>query len=51
MNKYKIVLYKTYAYYGAPPIFKTVIVEAYDKQHAQLLVDKQDYLIMLIEKL
>ncbi len=50
MNKYKII-YKTYAYYGAPAVLKTVIVEAYDKQHAELLVDKQDYLIILIEKI
>lgn len=51
MKLYK-VHYKTYKTIGGKVVYSGIVkqvVEAYDREHARLLVDKQDYLITKIE--
>jgi hypothetical protein len=50
MKMYKVV-YKTFDYWGGPVKLVTRIIEAYDPQHVQQLIQKNDDLIMLIEEI
>jgi hypothetical protein len=50
MKLYKVV-FKTFDYWGGPVKLVTRIVEAYDSDHVKMLIQKQDYLIMLIEEI
>ena len=47
--KYKAT-FKTWLRPGSPLIIQTRIVEAYDEDHVKILIQKQDYLIIKIEK-
>jgi hypothetical protein len=50
MKLYKVV-FKTFDYWGGPVKLVTRIVEAYDPDHVKMLIQKQDYLILLIEEI
>ena len=50
MKMYKVV-FKTFDYLGGPVKLVTRIIEAYDPQHVQQLIQKNDDLIMLIEEI
>ena len=47
--KYKAT-FKTWLRPGSPLVIQTRIVEAYDEDHVKILIQKQDYLIIKIEK-
>ena len=50
MKIYKVV-FKTFDYWGGPVKLVTRIIEAYDPQHVQQLIQKNDDLIILIEQI